>query len=564
MPCVEPGSITETEVPGPERRFWHLGLSAAWLVLLIGETLALSLSFDMSVPAVAGHPSAIARLLVHSSALLRLAICLATTTTMVLLGSTKLRHDLSNLVEQSWDRGLAWWWIAVHLTAYAAFFWSTKRLIDGMAQSTHQGLPVILWISCGAGTGVSWALAIKPLGFWLSLLRRVWKALLFGTVVGILALEIGGTTGHLWESFRNWTFLAAGTSLSLFDPAVICHPETHELGISGFSVTIASVCSGFEGIGLIWAFLGGYLVLFRRELRFPHALLLIPIGTVIIWLFNVLRIVGLVLLGAWGRPEVALGGFHSQAGWLAFNIVALGLVAVSRQVGMFSRVDRSIEVQPIAIANPTAAYLGPLLAITATTMIIGAISAGQFDRFYAARVFVALAVLWIFRQGYASWSWSWSWFAVAIGTLVFFVWIALEPLPQSHEGASGATIAQGLAGMPVFGAAAWLTARIFGSVVTVPLAEELAFRGYLVRRLIAADFENVPTTRFTWPSVVISSVLFGAMHQERWLAGTIAGILYALVLRRKGQLSHAVLSHATTNAMIAAHVLITGSWSLWT
>ena len=98
-------------------------------------------------------------------------------------------------------------------------------------------------------------------------------------------------------------------------------------------------------------------------------MLLIPLGTVIIWLFNVLRIVGLVLLGAWGRPEVALGGFHSQAGWLAFNIVALGLVAASRQLGMFSRVDRSLESQPIAIANPTAAYLGPLLAITATTMI---------------------------------------------------------------------------------------------------------------------------------------------------------------------------------------------------
>ena len=78
-------------------------------------------------------------------------------------------------------------------------------------------------------------------------------------------------------------------------------------GIKDFSVSIAPVCSGFEGIGLIWAFLGGYLVLFRRDLRFPQALLLIPIGTVIIWLFNVLRIVVLVLVGAWGRPEVARG-----------------------------------------------------------------------------------------------------------------------------------------------------------------------------------------------------------------------------------------------------------------
>jgi len=561
VPCDESDSITD--VPRHGRRWWQLGLSAAWLILLIGEALALSLSFDTNIPVIADHNSVMARLIVHSSALLRLAICGAAATTMVLLGSAELRQELSNLADQSRDRGLARSWIAIHLAAYATFFWLTKRLIEGMAQSTHQTLPVVLWMSCGAGTGISWALAAKPLGFWLHVLRRGWKALLFGTAVGILALEIGSTTDRLWASFQNWTFQAAGTILSLFDRAVICNPITHELGISGFSVSIAPVCSGFEGIGLIWAFLGGYLVLFRRELRFPQALLLIPIGTVIIWLFNVLRIVGLVLVGAWGRPEVALGGFHSQAGWLAFNIVALGLVALARRVGMFSRVDRPAEVQPIAIANPTAAYLGPLLAITATSMVTGAMSAGQFDRFYPARVLAALAALWIFRQGYASLNWSWSWFAPAIGALVFFIWIALEPIPSRNDAASGIAIQQALAGMPVFASAAWLAARIFGSVVTVPLAEELAFRGYLVRRLIAADFEDVPTTRFTWPSFLISSILFGAMHHERWLTGTIAGMLYALVLRRNGQLSHAMLSHATTNALIAAHILITGTWSLW-
>jgi CAAX prenyl protease-like protein len=104
--------------------------------------------------------------------------------------------------------------------------------------------------------------------------------------------------------------------------------------------------------------------------------------------------------------------------------------------------------------------------------------------------------------------------------------------------------------------------RVFGSVVMVPLAEELAFRGYLVRRLIAADFESVPADRFTWPSFLISSLLFGAMHQ-RWVAGTIAGMLYALALRHRGRLGDAVLAHATTNALIAALVLTNGAWSLW-
>jgi CAAX prenyl protease-like protein len=108
----------------------------------------------------------------------------------------------------------------------------------------------------------------------------------------------------------------------------------------------------------------------------------------------------------------------------------------------------------------------------------------------------------------------------------------------------------------------WLVFRVVGSVVTVPLAEELAFRGYLPRRLQAADFEAVPLGRFTGLSFLASSVLFGLLH-GRWLAGTLAGMFYALALYRRRDLAEPVLAHAVTNALIAAHVLATGNWSLW-
>jgi CAAX prenyl protease-like protein len=109
----------------------------------------------------------------------------------------------------------------------------------------------------------------------------------------------------------------------------------------------------------------------------------------------------------------------------------------------------------------------------------------------------------------------------------------------------------------------WLLFRVLGSVVTVPLAEELAFRGYLTRRLLAADFQAVPPGRFSWFSFLLSSALFGALH-GRWLAGMLAGMGYALALNRRGQLADAVVAHGVTNALIAAYVLATGSWSLWT
>ena len=58
---------------------------------------------------------------------------------------------------------------------------------------------------------------------------------------------------------------------------------------------------------------------------------------------------------------------------------------------------------------------------------------------------------------------------------------------------------------------------------------------YLTRQLIASHFQNVPPGKFTWLSFVISSVFFGLLH-GRWLAGTLAGLCYALVLYRGQQM----------------------------
>jgi len=48
----------------------------------------------------------------------------------------------------------------------------------------------------------------------------------------------------------------------------------------------------------------------------------------------------------------------------------------------------------------------------------------------------------------------------------------------------------------------------------VPIAEELAFRGYLIRKLVSADFEKVALGHFTWVSFLGSSILFGSLHAQ--------------------------------------------------
>ena len=191
-------------------------------------------------------------------------------------------------------------------------------------------------------------------------------------------------------------------------------------------------------------------------------------------------------------------------------------------------------------------------------MMISPVFAGAVDWLYPLRVVAVAAVLWFWRRQYTDLRWTWSWQAVALGGGVFLLWIALEPRMQD----AGQVLAAAVDDLPRGWAVVWVGFRVLGSVVTVPLAEELAFRGYLIRRLTGGDFQTIPPGRFTAFACLASSLLFGAMH-GRWLAGSLAGLAYALALRQRGELADAVLAHAVTNGLLAAYVLTTGAWGFW-
>jgi CAAX prenyl protease-like protein len=97
----------------------------------------------------------------------------------------------------------------------------------------------------------------------------------------------------------------------------------------------------------------------------------------------------------------------------------------------------------------------------------------------------------------------------------------------------------------------------------VPIAEELAFRGYLARRLINREFAAIPFSSLTLVSIGISSLVFGLFHGRQWMVGLVAGLAYAAVLKWKGRIGDAVVAHATSNLLLAAWVLLRGDWAQW-
>lgn len=534
---------------------WWTGLIA----LLVTEILVLTLRFDAGTMLERG--GWVASLIGRTHLLISLGICVCTVVWLVLLGPSRGEREGWPSARPNERNRRAWPYLLGHLGAFGYLAWLTGSIFEGTALSESPLRWAGLWLVAGLATLFLWMLAALPLSDWKRLVWDRWRVVLFAGLAGAAALVLAGWTSSLWEVFPGSTFRAVRGVLSLFYAEIVCQPDELLLGTSRFQVAISPQCSGFEGIGLIWAFLAACFWWFRHRLRFPQAFLLIPVGTALSWMFNVMRIAALIALGDRGWDAVAVGGFHSQAGWLAFNGIALGLVAVAVRMPFFASVgDSMAQEAPDAVANPTAAYVAPLLAIALTTMITGALSDGGFDRLYAARVLAAAAALWSFRHEYGALRGLCSWHAVGVGLAVFAIWTALEPAPSSGE--AGMAVSDALARMPKGWAWSWLAARAIGSVVVVPVAEELAFRGFLTRRLIAADFRAVPEGGFTWPSFVVSSLLFGVLHQ-RWLAGTIAGMAYAVAYYRRGRLIDAIAAHALTNLLITMSVLATGEWSRW-
>ncbi len=287
------------------------------------------------------------------------------------------------------------------------------------------------------------ALACIPLRIWTRTVRANASLALLASLSGAAAWWLR----HPFQSFWDSSSLAHGRILQIAAfysvrrllgfvlPDVISDPAAFTLGTPRFLVFIAEECSGLEGLGLVLVFTLAWLWYFRRETRFPRALVLVPCALACVWLLNIVRIAVIILIGDAGAPDVAMVGFHSQAGWIAFTAVALTFSMATRKLSWLQRVPASEVLQsndlvPIntvtanetAESPATAAYLVPFLAILAASFISKAAS-GYFEWLYPLRFIAAAIALWYFRSEYKRLDWRFGWIAPATGAAIFLAWI---------------------------------------------------------------------------------------------------------------------------------------------
>jgi uncharacterized protein len=106
------------------------------------------------------------------------------------------------------------------------------------------------------------------------------------------------------------------------------------------------------------------------------------------------------------------------------------------------------------------------------------------------------------------------------------------------------------------------------TIFVAPLAEELFFRGLVLRSLFGLG--SGATSRggkraAMIAAVVVDGLLFGLVHGElAQLAGlTLFGMLLALLVVRTGRLGMSIIAHASFNAVAIVSLIASGSAVIW-
>jgi len=532
----------------------ELGLGARLGIIAIclsAETLLLSFLIQQTpVMAAVGLAD-----LVHTAQHWLFRFLIAYAVACLMLFSLGRQGSIASIGRQYADAPLRPVWLIAHALCLAPFALLSTLLYSDATRADFL-LLAIAWHATALAALTSLFAGLAPLSVWAHVVARSRTTLLYAVAPALGTVLAIQWSQALWHPAAGLAFRISAALLHPFLSGLQLDFTNLILGSNTFAVQIADQCSGLEGVGLMLVFCISWLWFFRREYYFPRALLIIPAGLSFIFLLNSVRIAALVLIGNAGYPRIAVVGFHSQAGWIAFNSAAFVVAMVAKRSTWLNR-SAHVGVPGTVNENPTAPYLMPLLSVLAAGMLAHALSAG-FDWLYALRLLGGAAMLWIYRRSLRTLDWGFSWRGVLMGLAAGCLWIGFDRWTQV-----AATMPDALAAASPPTRCAWIVTRALAAIVTVPIVEELAYRGFLMRRFVAAEFDQVAFTRVGWLGLAGSAVIFGLSHGQLWAPGILVGLGFGWLAMRTGKLGEAVMAHAVANAGIAAYVLLFDQWQLW-
>lgn len=150
--------------------------------------------------------------------------------------------------------------------------------------------------------------------------------------------------------------------------------------------------------------------------------------------------------------------------------------------------------------------------------------------------------------------------AVAAGLLVLIFWAA--PFPAWATLGSDHASFNPVEGETKQAAFFWLSTRILGAALIVPVMEELFWRSFVMRWVDNKNFLSIRPENISLYAYISSSALF-ALEHNLWLAGLFAGLVYGALYIKYKNLWVPIFAHAVTNGLLGLWVVQTGNWQYW-
>ncbi|CAN5439272.1 CAAX prenyl protease-related protein [soil metagenome] len=212
------------------------------------------------------------------------------------------------------------------------------------------------------------------------------------------------------------------------------------------------------------------------------------------------------------------------------------------------------------------AYVLPMATFLALTWIGGQWKS-LYPASYAAKAIVVAYMLYAFRKHYTKIRWNHWWLGVIVGVVGIFQWVGMQLWLQNHfEFFKPAP--DPFNPFETFGTPAilwsFILIRIASATLVVPVMEELFWRDYLWRYILAPnDFKLAKVGEKNWMPFVIVSGAFAVVHGNWWLTAIVWGLMIAALLVYTKSLGACIIAHGVTNLLLALYVLKTKDWAFW-
>ena len=221
-------------------------------------------------------------------------------------------------------------------------------------------------------------------------------------------------------------------------------------------------------------------------------------------------------------------------------------------------------------ASPLLARVLPFVIFLVLTSCQGSLGSESHYWVYLAKCVVGAWMIRVTWPLVSEMRWAISFEALLAGTLVFVIWVALDiPYPKLSQPDDSWNLHKQFGSAPTM---MWFFAsvRITGSTLLVPLLEEVFYRSFLYRYILAPNWIFTPHNQFNTKAFLSTSIIFGLTHPGHWLAGILCGMIYQLLVIRTNRIGDAITAHATTNLLLGIWVVTQGfgytekpKWHFW-